>query len=150
MSAPNEVPAVPPAVSATLPGDLVLDADVYEPSVGEGGVYMDYLPPARHFVRGIRCPCSQREHVFRTRTNFALHTKTSKHKDWLAHLNAQRDNYFQECERLRDLVNSQTRLIARLEREKADHEHTIAYLSRQLRARDEAAESVADDLLSFD
>ena len=56
-------------------------------------------------------------------------------------------NYFTECEKLKDVVNSQKIIIARLEKEINTHKHTILSLAQQLSTKNNEC---SVDLLSFD
>jgi hypothetical protein len=130
--------------------DLSLDSDIYEPSIGDDGNYYDYLPPSSKFNNGLRCPCGARkDHIFDTRQSFNSHIKTKTHNKWLSDLNTNKMNYYKECEKLKEVVNSQKIIIAKMENELNNKLKTIDYLSQQLMARDIAANNVGD-LLLFD
>ncbi len=128
--------------------DLALDSDIYEPSVGDDGNYSDYLPSSSKFKNGLRCPCGARkDHVFDSRQSFNIHIKTKTHQKWLAELNTNKMNYYTECEKLKDVVNSQKLIIAKMENELNIKLKTIDYLSHQLMEKDKI---YVKDLLSFD
>lgn len=130
--------------------DLSLDSDIYEPSVGNDGNYSDYLPPSSKFTHGLRCPCgARRDHVFDTRPSFNSHIKSKTHQKWLADLNANKMNYYTECEKLKEVVNSQKMIIAKMENDLNVKMKTINYLSQQLMAKDTGKNDMID-LLSFD
>ncbi len=137
--------------------DISLTSDVYEPSINEQGDYIDHLPPSSKFANGLRCPCgTRREHVYDSRNSFACHIKTKSHQKWLQDLNINKCNYFSECEKLKDVLRSQTMIIARLEQEidRLGYElqtkiKTIDYLSNQLMMKDMKINNVTD-LMSFD
>ena len=130
--------------------DLSLDSDIYEPSIGDDGNYYDYLPPSSKFNNGLRCPCGARkDHIFDTRQSFNSHIKTKTHNKWLSDLNMNKMNYYKECEKLKEVVNSQKIIIAKMENELNGKLKTIDYLSQQLMAKDIAASNVGD-LLLFD
>lgn len=130
--------------------DLSLDSDIYEPSIGDDGNYYDYLPPSSKFNNGLRCPCGARkDHIFDSRQSFNSHIKTKTHNKWLSDLNTNKMNYYKECEKLKEVVNSQKIIIAKMENELNNKLKTIDYLSQQLMARDIAANNVGD-LLLFD
>jgi len=129
---------------------LALDSDIYEPSIGDDGNYYDYLPPSSKFSYGLRCPCGARkDHVFDSRPSFNIHIKTKTHQKWLAELNANKMNYYTECEKLKEIVNSQKLIIAKMENEINVKTKTIDYLSQQLMAKDTGNNDIID-LLSFD
>ena len=128
--------------------DLALDSDIYEPSVGDDGNYSDQLPSSSKFKNGLRCPCGARkDHVFDSRQSFNIHIKTKTHQKWLAELNTNKMNYYTECEKLKDVVNSQKLIIAKMENELNIKLKTIDYLSHQLMEKDKI---YVKDLLSFD
>lgn len=128
--------------------NLSLESDIYEPNTDDQGNYVDFIPPSSKFTNGLRCPCgSRKEHVFDTRQSFSIHIKSKTHAKWLSDLNMNKMNYFTECEKLREIVNSQRFIIARLEKEVNSHKHTILNLAQQL-ANKETNNNV--DLLSFD
>jgi len=128
--------------------DLTLDSDIYEPCINDDGNYYDYLPPSSKFKNGLRCPCGARkDHVFDSRPSFTIHIKSKTHQKWLHDLNANKMNYFTECEKLKEVVNSQKIIIARLEKEINTHKQTIVSLAQQLSSKNS---DNTIDLLSFD
>ena len=134
--------------------ELMLETDIYQPFIGENGAYIDSLPTSNKFKNGVRCPCGARkDHVFDTRSSFASHIKTQTHIKWLANLNANKMNYYAECEKLKEVVNSQKLIIAQLEkdinalkREVHTKSRTIDILTEQLTSHN----SSTVDLLEFD
>jgi hypothetical protein len=130
--------------------DLAVDSDIYEPSIGDDGNYSDYLPPSSKFKNGLRCPCGARkDHVFDSRPSFNVHIKTKTHQKWLGDLNTNKMNFYTECEKLKEVVNSQKLIIAKMENELNLKMKTIDYLSQQLMAKDTGKSDLLD-LLSFD
>ena len=130
--------------------DLAIDTDIYEPSVGDGGNYSDYLPPSSKFKNGLRCPCGARkDHIFDSRPSFSNHIKTKTHQKWLADLNTNKMNFYTECEKLKEVVNSQKIIIAKMDNELNLKMKTIDYLSQQLMAKDTGKNDIID-LMSFD
>ena len=133
--------------------DLAVDSDIYEPSIGDDGNYSDYLPPSSKFKNGLKCPCGARkDHVFDTRSSFSNHIKTKTHLKWLNDLNANKLNYFTECEKLKETINSQKLIIAQMEKdinllkkEIGIKSKTIDILTEQLTHK-----TPEIDLLSFD
>jgi hypothetical protein len=98
--------------------ELSLESDIYDPSVGDDGNYYDYLPPSSKFKNGLRCPCGARkEHIFDSRQSFAGHIKTKTHQKWLSELNANKMNFFTECEKLKEVIDSQKLIIAQKDKE---------------------------------
>jgi hypothetical protein len=130
--------------------DLSLESDIYEPSICDDGNYVDYIPPSSKFAHGLRCPCGARkDHIFDTRTSFSTHIKSKTHQKWLVELNSNKMNYYTECEKLKELVNSQKIIIAKMESDLHIKMKTINYLSQQLMAKDVGKDDMID-LLSFD
>jgi hypothetical protein len=64
-------------------------------------------------------------------------------------LNTNKINYYTECEKLKEVVNSQKLIIAKMENEINVKIKTIDYLSQQLMAKDTGNNDIID-LLSFD
>jgi hypothetical protein len=128
--------------------DLSLESDIYEPNTDDNGNYVDYLPPSSKFKNGLRCPCGARkDHVFDSRPSFSGHIKTKTHQKWLSDLNINKTNFYSECEKLKEIVNSQKIIIARLEKELNTHKNTIINLAQQIAIRENDNDI---DLLSFD
>jgi hypothetical protein len=125
---------------------LVVDPDMYSPSIGENGEYVDQVPSGPHFQHGMRCPCGKVEKVFSTRQSFVLHVKTATHQRWIQHLNSNRDNHLTELEEARRIIDQQKRIIAHLEHEVSGLTVAIQSLSRQQALN----QRPAIDLLTFD
>jgi hypothetical protein len=129
--------------------NLSLESDIYEPNIDEKGNYVDYLPSSSKFTNGLRCHCGARkDHVFDCRNSFGAHIKTKTHQKWLADLNTNKMNFYSECEKLKEVINSQKIIIARLEKEVTTKLKTIDYLTQQLMNKE--TENNVIDLLSFD
>jgi hypothetical protein len=129
--------------------ELIVDSDIYEPNIDENGNYTDYLPVSNKFKNGLRCPCGTRkEHIFDSRPSFSLHIKTKTHNKWLSDLNTNKMNFYSECEKLKEVVNSQKIIIAKLEKEVNTKLKTIDYLTQKLMNKDN--ENIVNDLISFD
>lgn len=129
--------------------DISLESDIYEPNIDENGNYIDYIPPSSKFKNGLRCPCGARkDHVFDSRTSFNSHIKSKTHQKWLSDLNSNKMNYYTECEKLREVVNSQKIIIAKLEKEINTKLKTIDYLTQQLMNKDNPNNII--DLITFD
>lgn len=130
--------------------ELSLDSDIYEPCIGDDGNYSDYLPPSSKFKNGLRCPCGARkDHIFDSRQSFNGHIKTKTHQKWLSDLNTNKMNFYTECEKLKEVVNSQKIIIARLEKDISIKLKTIDYLTQQLINKEDSENKIID-LLSFD
>lgn len=129
--------------------ELAIDSDIYEPSILDNGNYSDYLPSSSKFKNGLRCPCgSRKDHVFDSRQSFSVHIKSKSHQKWLSDLNTNKMNFYTECEKLKEVVNSQKLVIARLEKELVIKSKTIDYLTQQLINNEPNCKDI--DLISFD
>lgn len=124
----------------------------YEPSLGEGGVYVDKVPSPIALAKGVRCSCSTRQTVFTTRSSLLIHFKSVSHQTWLETQNRDKDNHFMEVVQLRDLVKQQTLLIAErdqqiihLEKNMREKERVIRTLSTMLSAMQPVTEEEDDN-----
>lgn len=128
--------------------DLIVESDIYEPSLDECGNYIDYLPTSGKFKNGIRCHCGTRkEHIFDSRQSFSGHIKTKTHLKWLNDINLNKMNYFIENVKLNETINNQKIMIAKLQRENEDNLKLIAHLSKKIEFKPEI---MVTDLLTFD
>jgi hypothetical protein len=93
--------------------DLALTPDVYSPARNDAGEYEDSLR-GYNFHSGLRCGCGAKT-VFAKRANFMTHIQSKHHKEWIQEMNSNTSNYYTECMELKELVNNQKRIIARLE-----------------------------------
>jgi hypothetical protein len=137
--------------------ELSLESDIYEPNTDDNGNYNDYIPPSSKFTNGLRCPCGARkDHVFDSRQSFNVHIKTKTHQKWLSDLNTNKYNFYSECEKFKELVNSQKIIIAKLEKEINIKLKTIDYLTQKLMNKEtenlmnKETENSVTDLLFFD
>ena len=128
--------------------DICHESDIYEPNIDDNKNYIDYIPPSGKFKNGLRCPCGARkEHVFDGRTSFISHIKTKTHQKWVSNLNLNKINFYTECEKLKEILNSQKIIIAKLEKELNIKLKTIDYLTQQLMNKDN---NNIIDLITFD
>jgi len=110
-----------------------VEPDIYEPSIDLIGNYVDKIPSFANLKNGLRCPCGARkDKCYENHTNFAIHIKSKTHQKWLNDLNTNRNNYFVENITLRETVNTQKMIIARLEKQLCNRNHAIDYLTGQL------------------
>jgi hypothetical protein len=137
--------------------DIVVEPEMYVPSVDDAGNYVDSA--IHSHPHGMRCPCgSRREKVYPSSSSFAVHLKTKCHQAWLAELNRNKTNYFIECQTLKETVESQRIILARLEKDLQNKLLTIDYLTAQLTKAQHtnAAATTADreinliDLMDFE
>lgn len=132
--------------------ELVVDPDIYSPSIDEHGNYVDRIPPAHIVNRGLLCPCGCRKaKVYDKHAVFSTHIKTKAHQSWLVSLNHNKANYYVENERAKTTIQNQQLIIARMEKELQAKSMTIDYLSQQLiRATSTLTNTATTDLLDFD
>ena len=113
--------------------DLVLEPDIYCPSVDDSGNYIDRIPSFHIMKKGVLCPCgSRKDKVYETHTVFSAHIKTKIHQKWLESLNLNKANYYVENENLKNTIYNQRLIIAKLERDLNNRVMTIDYLTQQL------------------
>ena len=128
--------------------ELIAEADLYSPSLDQNGNYVDRIPPFHNFKNGLRCPCGARkDKTYDTSGYFSSHIKTKAHVKWLAEVNANKANFFSENVQLKETINNQKLVIAKLEKEINLKLKTIDYLTQQLVTKDAV---VVNDLLFFD
>jgi len=112
--------------------DLATEPDVYVPWVDNAGNYIDKTPNFVHLPGGIRCPCGGRKDRYATAASFLAHTKTKSHQKWLGQLTDNKTNFYVENEAAKTTIHNQKRIIARLEKDLANRNRTIVYLTEQL------------------
>ena len=124
---------------------LVVDPDIYCPSLDEMGNYIDVIPSIQH---GLRCPCGTRkDKTYDTHSMFATHIKTKTHQKWLSTVNLNKSNHYVENERLKETVQNQRLIIAKLDKDLQHKSMTIDYLTQQLYNKPNV---VVPDLITFD
>ena len=110
--------------------DISLTPDTYSPEIDSNGNYVDYIPIIKS---GIYCVCgSRQDKVYETRAKFNTHTKTQKHKKWLASMNDNKANFFVELEKSKELVKMQRKIIAEMETQLQVKTFAVEYLTQQL------------------
>lgn len=127
--------------------ELIVEPEVYAPSIDEIGNYIDKIPTFNTIKHGIRCPCgSRKDKTFDTSSTFSAHIKTKTHHKWLINLNLNKANFYIENETLKNTVQNQRLVIAKLDRDLQNKIMTIDYLTQQLSINNK----VVNNLLSFD
>ena len=125
--------------------DLIIEPDIYAPSIDEHGNYVDMLPS---FHKGIYCPCGSRKNKnYATHQKFSAHIKSQAHKKWLENLNLNKTNYYVDCNKLNELVKNQRLIIAQMEIDVNNKNRTIDYLTHQLTLKNS---TVVTNLLELD
>jgi hypothetical protein len=113
--------------------ELVHEPDIYSPNIDDLGNYIDSIPSFHVMKKGVRCPCgSRKDKVYETQPIFSAHVKTKTHQKWLATLNQNKANYYVENETLKDTIQTQRIIIAKLEKDLNMKTMTIDYLTSQL------------------
>jgi len=116
--------------------ELIIESDTYAPTLSESGKYEDCTPTFGGNITGYYCSCgSRKDKVYSSASVISTHFKTKTHQKWIESLNLNRTNYFVENQKLRETVESQRIIIAKLEKQNASKDHTIAYLTRQVSAQ---------------
>ena len=129
--------------------DLLIEPDIYEPTIDENG---NYLPSSSKFNNGVRCSCgSRKEHVFHNRQSFRTHIKSQTHQKWIENLNANKMNYFSENIKLNENVSNQKLIIAKLQRENDEYAKLIVHLTKKIEMKENSNISISNiDLINFD
>jgi hypothetical protein len=113
--------------------DLVVQPDMYSPSIDDHGNYTDKIPSSTYLQKGIYCPCGTRkDKIYNSYTCFSAHLKTKGHQKWLSTLNLNKANFYVENEILTETIQNQRLTIAKLEKELYNKIYTIDYLTQQL------------------
>ena len=128
--------------------DLITEPDIYSPNIDNNGNYIDKLPSSIIFKNGLRCPCgSRKDKVYDCNSYFYTHIKTKTHQKWLSDINLNKTNFFTENISLKDTLNNQKLIIARLEKDIIIKSKTIDILTQQLINKEH---KFVPDLLTFD
>lgn len=128
--------------------ELVVEPEVYCPSIGEDGAYIDKVPTTCILKNGIQCPCgSRKDKVYDSSASFSCHIKTKIHQRWLVGINLNKTNYYTESVKLQDVVKNQQLIIGRLERTIQSNTTAIEILSNEI---DKLRRPPPVDLLIYD
>ena len=132
--------------------ELVVEPDIYTPSINDSGLYVDKVPPFNYIKKGLVCPCgSRKDKLYETHSAFLPHTKTKAHQKWLEGLNLNRANFYVELEKSKEVISSQRLIIAKLEKDISNKIMTIDYLTQQLHKVTNCAATInVSNLLDFD
>lgn len=129
--------------------ELVIEPDIYSPSIDENGNYVDKIPSYANLKNGLRCPCgSRKDKTYNTHSIFNQHIKTSSHQKWLSNMNLNKANYYIENEKMKETIQNQKLVIAKLEKEINNKSMTIDYLTQHLNRK--CNSNVVENLLEFD
>jgi hypothetical protein len=113
--------------------ELVVEPDIYAPSIDDKGAYIDKVPPFNYIKKGLICPCGTRkDKIYESHSVFVAHTKAKSHQKWIESLNLNRSNFYVELEKSKEVISSQRLIIAKMEKEIHNKILTIDYLTQQL------------------
>lgn len=130
--------------------DLIVEPDIYSPSIDEKGNYIDKIPSFNNLKNGLRCSCGARkDKTYDCLSYFNSHIKTKTHQKWLTDMNTNKSNFFTDNVQLKDTISNQKFIIARLEKELSIKLKTIDYLTQQLMTK-ETTHNTITNLLEFD
>jgi|688.fasta_scaffold527005_2 hypothetical protein len=133
--------------------ELVIEPDVYSPSIDDAGNYIDKIPSFNIIKKGLSCPCgSRKDKLYESHSSFSIHTKTKNHQKWLTNLNQNKVNYYIENGRLSETIHNQRLIVAKLEKDLNNKNMTIDYLTQQLHKNSNSNTNnlVINNLLDFD
>jgi hypothetical protein len=131
--------------------ELVTEPDFYVPSIDEHGNYVDRIPSYHILKKGLMCPCGSRRDsiAFDSTVRFSSHMRTKSHQKWLQGLNFNKVNYYMENETLKETIQNQRVIVAKMEKELTNKNMTIDYLTQQLILK-QGQTQIQNDLLTFD
>jgi hypothetical protein len=113
--------------------ELVVEPDVYSPSVDNVGNYIDKIPSFNTIKKGLICPCgSRKDKFYDSHSSFSAHIKSKIHQKWLDGLNTNKINYFVENENSKKTIQSQRLIMAQQDKDLQNKSLTIDYLTKQL------------------
>jgi hypothetical protein len=131
--------------------ELVVEPDIYTPSIDYNGNYTDKIPSFNIIKKGLLCPCgSRKDKIYETQQMFSSHIKSKIHQKWIENLNLNKTNYYVENEKMKSTVKNQQIIIAELQKELNNRSITIDYLTQQLSCRNNSTSKIVDNLLDFD
>lgn len=129
--------------------DLIVEPDIYTPSIDDVGNYIDKIPSFNSLKNGLRCSCGARkDKTYDCTAYFSNHIKTKTHQKWLSDMNSNKSNYYTENVKLKETISNQKIIIARLEKEVNIKLKTIDYLTQQLVSKEDY--NTVTNLLEFD
>ncbi len=130
--------------------DLVLDPEIYSPSIDINGNYNDCVPPTSVMKNGIKCPCggSRKDTVFNSCATFTKHTKTITHQKWIENMNNNKQNYYVEYNKLKKTIENQQKLLIEKDNIINQKDIVIHCLSKEL-DNERKKRTVDTDLIDF-
>ena len=148
---PTHIPMnLPTDIGVHMNMELVTEPDTYTPGVDDIGNYIDTIPSFNVITHGLRCPCGTRkDKTYNTCSTFSSHCKTKTHQKWLYNLNLNKANHYIENEKLKNTLQTQRIIIAKMDKELQNNRMTIDYLTRQLSSNTSKGKTV-NNLILFD
>jgi hypothetical protein len=129
--------------------DIVVEPDIYSPSIDDNGNYIDRIPSFNIIKKGLLCPCgSRKDKLYESHSMFSAHVKTKVHQKWIANINSNKANFYIENIKLAETVQNQRLIIAKLEKDVNTKIMTIDYLTQQLNKNNKC--EIINNLLDFD
>lgn len=129
--------------------ELIAEPDIYSPSLDEHGNYVDRIPMFNIIKKGVYCPCgSRKDKIYESKSVFTSHIKTGCHQKWLTSVNQNKVNLYIDNEQLKETVQNQRLIIARLEKDLTNKSMTVDYLTQQL-TKQKSVCIVVGDLLDL-
>lgn len=122
--------------------ELVLEPDLYSPSIDDIENYVDKIPSFHIIKKGLLCPCGSRKDKI-----YDTYIKTKTHQKWLANLNLNKANFYAENIKLTETIQNQRLIISKLEKDVNSKSMTIDYLTQQLHLH---KPTTVNNLLEFD
>ena len=87
--------------------ELVVESDIYSPSIDDKGNYIDKIPSFNIIKKGLLCSCGARkDKTYETHAIFSAHVKTKAHQSWLITLNFNKANFYIENQKLTDYLEN--------------------------------------------
>ena len=134
--------------------ELVVEPDIYCPSIDENGNYIDRIPSFHIIKKGVLCPCgSRKDKVYESHSVFSSHIKSKIHQKWLSGLNLNKANFYVENQDLKQTIQNQRLMIAKLEKDIQTKIMTIDYLTQQINKKSTNGNmnyQTVSNLLDFD
>lgn len=129
--------------------EIATQPDSYTPIVNDEGNYIDSMPSHTVFsYGGVVCSCgSRKDKVYLTRNQFASHTKSKTHQEWLKKLSNSNLNYYTRNQELEQTVNSQKQMLVSLHNELKNREITILTLTRKIAELLNKEESIINKMI---
>ena len=113
--------------------EMVLEPEIYTPSVDDNGTYINHLPSKEIVRLGVRCPCGSRKNmIFKNTSNLNKHFDCEKHKSWLKNLNLNKLNHYNELIKTKEIIDQQKEQLIKLKQEIQEKNTIIINQAKQL------------------